>query len=382
MTDKARWTSLDALRGIAALTVVAHHSLAVLPQFWAVYIGQPTSRLASIMAFSPLHLLWEGHQAVLVFFVLSGFVLSLPYWQGNPPSYGAFLIRRFCRIYLPYLAALAIGALALTAFSRFGLPEARRWDGDVQPWGQPVTLATLVDHVLMLGNYSHNYVNPVLWTLVIEMRISIVFPLLIGFMRRTRHLALPLAFLFSTACHSVTHAAPELPPLANSLVHTGTYLWLFILGAEAARSRALIAAWSRRLPPSAQWLALALALLLLNARWEIGMGSLGALVPHLGAGMVVIICAYAERPARRLAWPPLVALGRISYGLYLLHFIVLYALLYERPAWLPMRAVLWTAPLASLAFAAIFFRLVELPAIRLGASLTRPSALAAPKIAG
>ncbi len=99
MVDGERWSSLDAVRGLAALTVVAHHGFAALPEFWAVYTGAPTSRLATIMAFSPLHLLWEGHQAVLVFFVLSGFVLSLPYWQGNPPGYGTFLIRRFCRIY-------------------------------------------------------------------------------------------------------------------------------------------------------------------------------------------------------------------------------------------------------------------------------------------
>ncbi|MGH7001396.1 MAG: acyltransferase family protein, partial [Stellaceae bacterium] len=83
MNERERLPSLDSLRGIAALTVVIHHTLTTLPAFWAVYTGAPASRLARIMAFSPLHLLWDGHQAVLVFFVLSGFVLSLPYWQGR-----------------------------------------------------------------------------------------------------------------------------------------------------------------------------------------------------------------------------------------------------------------------------------------------------------
>ena len=45
-----------------------------------------------------------GPEAVILFFVLSGFVLSLPAVNGRPQTYPTFITRRIFRIYVPYLA--------------------------------------------------------------------------------------------------------------------------------------------------------------------------------------------------------------------------------------------------------------------------------------
>src|SRR5579871_5000823 len=95
--DSARVVSLDALRGLAAATVVLHHSLVVYPQFWAAYLpNRILSTPIKVLARTPLHLAWGGLEAVVVFFVLSGYVLSLPFLGQYPPRYLAFAAKRFC----------------------------------------------------------------------------------------------------------------------------------------------------------------------------------------------------------------------------------------------------------------------------------------------
>lgn len=61
-----RFNEFDSLRGLAAVSVVLCH---LLP------LGNYT--LINTLDKTPFHLLWAGHEAVILFFILSGFVLSL-----------------------------------------------------------------------------------------------------------------------------------------------------------------------------------------------------------------------------------------------------------------------------------------------------------------
>ena len=71
----ARFVELDALRGLAALIVVLHH----LRLLWQGDV-EPSSRILRML----LTLLNPaGNGAVILFFVLSGFVLSLPAVAGS-----------------------------------------------------------------------------------------------------------------------------------------------------------------------------------------------------------------------------------------------------------------------------------------------------------
>ncbi|MCB9988463.1 MAG: acyltransferase family protein [Rhodospirillales bacterium] len=72
-----RFHGLDSLRGIAALVVVFNHFYGVIPAL--------ASSENWLFSYTPLHTLIAGRQAVIIFFVLSGFVLSLPYVQGRAP---------------------------------------------------------------------------------------------------------------------------------------------------------------------------------------------------------------------------------------------------------------------------------------------------------
>lgn len=60
------------------------------------------------LAFTPVHLVWAGTEAVLVFFVLSGFVLAGPLPQrARRDRWATWYASRLVRLYLPVWASLA-----------------------------------------------------------------------------------------------------------------------------------------------------------------------------------------------------------------------------------------------------------------------------------
>src|SRR5690349_14633266 len=101
----ARIDKLDSIRGIAAMAVVFGHCWGSLPP------PRPGSWLFYFAA-SPLALLRDGIDAVVVFFVLSGLVLAPPFLAARPRRYWPFVIRRICRIWIPYAVVLIV-AVAL-----------------------------------------------------------------------------------------------------------------------------------------------------------------------------------------------------------------------------------------------------------------------------
>ena len=86
-----RLERLESLRGFAALYVVFFH---VLPQkiyLFGINVG-------TLFRFGP--------EAVIVFFVLSGFVIKFTYEKSKDKSFRYYFIRRFIRLYIPLLLSL------------------------------------------------------------------------------------------------------------------------------------------------------------------------------------------------------------------------------------------------------------------------------------
>src|ERR1700759_1595519 len=106
MAGKGRLHALDGLRGLAALGVVLLH-------VW-LYTGanDPDKNLTTD--------LWMGELrvCVLLFFVLSGFLLAQPWVAGRPPKLGRYIVRRAARIAPAYWLALAGTVLLLHGSGR------------------------------------------------------------------------------------------------------------------------------------------------------------------------------------------------------------------------------------------------------------------------
>ncbi|CAM4197007.1 acyltransferase family protein [Bacillus albus] len=158
-----RIKELDSIRGLAAITVLIGHFCLMLPS------------LPNSIKFSPFRFLWAGGEAVIVFYVLSGFVLSMALYHSKT-NYWGFLIKRFVRIYIPYYFWIIITFTLFILFSPYEVTGLRDWFYD--RWQGSITKLDILNHFVLLNNFFTENYNPVIWSLAQEMRISIVFPLL------------------------------------------------------------------------------------------------------------------------------------------------------------------------------------------------------------
>ncbi|CAN5298732.1 hypothetical protein BH09ACT1_BH09ACT1_04810 [soil metagenome] len=102
-----RRNELDAVRGLAALSVLVFHILSVNSSQLAlgITLAPVEGWLANVFTYSPLHVIWLGSEAVWLFFVLSGFVLSR---SASRPSFecNVYFPSRLVRLYLPVFGAI------------------------------------------------------------------------------------------------------------------------------------------------------------------------------------------------------------------------------------------------------------------------------------
>src|SRR5215213_1309733 len=102
---RLRLAGLDGLRGIACAMVFLYHA-----RWRAQPSGENPLRL-EVLGFNLERLLARFDAGVAIFFVLSGLLLSLPFWrailrQGPDPDVRQYFWRRLCRILPAYYAVL------------------------------------------------------------------------------------------------------------------------------------------------------------------------------------------------------------------------------------------------------------------------------------
>ena len=106
--SKNREEQLDGLRGIAALIVMNSHFIcAFFPylnsKFFPEIFGQSNSNsyLIKFLQSPPVSIFFNGHAAVCVFFVLSGYVLAIPFHQKNLEKLYLRILSRYLRLNIP-----------------------------------------------------------------------------------------------------------------------------------------------------------------------------------------------------------------------------------------------------------------------------------------
>ncbi len=360
--NTSRYAYLDALRGIAALIVVFHHCLLTFSPMEAADAGM----ISALLIYTPLRLLWAGQAAVMVFFVLSGFVLTVMLTRKPPLTYMGFAVKRIARIYAPYVIVVSIGIALTSAFQARGIAGLSDWFND--SWTHPVSRGLLVDHALMLGGANYNHVDNPIWSLVHEMRYSLIFPLIVWIAMRARaRYVLAGSFALSIIALGGLHRLP-----GNQFLDSLQYLFVFAAGAVLALHRDAAQFWYRRQDTRIKRLLPALALLLLAANGlprrhaVLEILVVNVIGTYLGAPLL-LVCLVGARSGRAfLERPALLFLGRISYSLYLSHLLVLLSMIYGLEKIAPPGVVIWFVPPAAVAVAALLYRGVEKPAMALG----------------
>ncbi|HTN25419.1 MAG TPA: acyltransferase [Solirubrobacteraceae bacterium] len=314
-----RLASLDGLRGLAALTVFLFHG-------WLYTMPLPDASNRSSFGDYAAEELRLG---LVLFFVLSGFLLSRPWYAAaldgrRAPDVRRYALSRVARIAPAYYAAL-IGSIVLL-WGLAGTPGVR-----LPPAGE------LPLFFVFGQNFSASSVmklDPPMWSLAVEVGFYLLLPvagwLALRLPRSRRAQALvPLALLVLGISYNWAIAGRGL-----SMTYTKTlaamlpYFAVGMLGAIAAHARSAIGPGSRR-----ALLVAGLALVLADATTKaavpangLDVGNTFSILRDLpsAVGFAIIIATVAATPSSRILGSRLLSgLGAISYGFYLWHVPVL-----------------------------------------------------------
>ncbi len=377
-----RYQQLDALRGMAALVVVLFHAWMTLP--WPGHgllqsLSAESVETAGLSAYewwfklTPLRVVTAGPAAVGLFFALSGLVLALPWVRGRPPGWSEFLIKRLFRLYLPFVVATFIAALLHRLSDPTPIDAVAPWFNS--SWTVPPTLEALAGHLLMLGTALHMSLNNVMWSLVHEARISLLFPWLVVLTLSRPRVVLAIAAAVMTLLSAPGLDDWRIRQLAQSdpywgvatILDTARYALYFVAGILiAARIPAVVAGYSRLSPWCRRlaWLT-AMVLMLLQLPYFSDLAWVA------GAVLLIALALSSPSASRVLARRPLAWLGRVSYSLYLIHLPILLAVVHLGYAHWPLSLLLPLYVLLSLLGAEVLYRLVEAPCQRLGHRLAQ-----------
>lgn len=361
----SRYSGLDGLRGLAALVVLIHHCALVSPQLSAAVDSNGTGSFEPWVwwtTFTPLHLLWAGHEAVYTFFILSGFVLALPFLRDSPPSWATYYPKRLVRIYLPVWASLVIALLMAWTVPRTAGSELSYW---VNLHDEPPHV--LADAFLLRGA---GLLNSPLWSLQWEMLFSLLLPIYVIGARKLGSYGPPgLLGIFILMAVGNLMRSPLL-----------VYMSMFGVGVLMAAQREVLERWGRKIGPLA-WLSLiAASITLLCSRWLFPQLPVAIAMAALG-GALLIFAFLAWQPAISLGNGSLVRwLGMRSFSLYLIHEPIVVSVTFALRSNNAFLVAMLALPLSLLVTEA-FFRLMERPSHRLaqaaGRVITIPSSVGA-----
>lgn len=329
-TVAPRFPALDSLRGLAAVAVLTTHvgfwSGAYAQSYW----GPAFARLDA---------------GVAVFFVLSGFLLSRPYWEsarrGTPaPRPAPYLYKRALRIIPVYVVAVVAAMLLLPGNHGAG----------VGAWVRTLLLANVYTDERLPDGLTQ------MWSLSTEVAFYVALPLLMALVLRqrrdrvlrTRRIA---ALAGSLLAVNLVWTLALVPHLDDVRGLPGTWLpgyltWFGVgLLLAAVQVRCQDAPTSRRDPahalrelgryPGVCWTA-ALALFAIASTpvagpYSLDAATLGeATVKNLlyagVAGLLILPAVFADQDGlfqTALRFPALRHVGHVSYGVFCLHLVVL-----------------------------------------------------------
>ena len=318
-------TYLDGLRGIAAVNVmIMHFFVALAPAM--VYGSELPSHLGGnleqLFSTTPLGLIGAGNFSVCIFFVLSGYVLTQKYFKTK--ENGVIIssaVRRYLRLFIPVLATVMLSYLLASAgLYRYYL-ETMVISASSNYRDYWTFTPDIVDAVkqAVWGSFfvgGKTPYNPVLWTMKIEFFGSM--------------LVFAMALLFGSLRNRWTFY------LASAVLFLNSYYLAFIIGMVFADT------FNSKMPVFKTGNKIILSIILIFGLFlgsypinpvtndslygflNTGFFKTPKVTYHIiGAGMIMYVLLNSRRLQNFFSSPVPVFLGKISYSLYLIHFLVI-----------------------------------------------------------
>lgn len=366
MSRNTRLPSLDGIRAVCITLVVGAHARRSIgfPESWK----------------TPSDYLFHGHLGVLVFFVLSGFLITYLLCREESVtgriSLSAFYTRRFLRIIPVYLAYVAV-VVAIDAFTQL----------DVSACQYFTTLT-----------YTKNYacgswIDAHLWSLSVEEQFYLAWPILLMFLSARGRRRAAALLVISVPFFRLAFDAYLDPRWVQQA--TMTNMDSLMIGSALGM---LLATRPVQLDRALSWNTTpmrGLCAAVIYGVWMLELHDVaGAFVVTLGKTVQAAAAGYLIASYARIKGGPIFAflnlrpvqyVGVLSYSLYIWQQPFFDGLVAE---WLPGPPVFMTFPLnivAAFAVAACSYHLLEMPLLRLRARFRplekAPNTEATPRVA-
>lgn len=259
---KNRYEILDPLRGLASLIVCIAHFGYVLPSIFPIIAEQ-------------------GKLGVYIFFVISGFIIpfSLHKSNYNINNYFKFMLKRIIRLHPTYTFALVL-TFILSLAASYAKHES-----------------FIYSNLDIIKSFFYLFVppeNPVFWTLIIEMKYYILIGLIYPFLFSSINLIRILSFLILILCFST------LKTIFSDFIYI-PYFLIGILGVYLALN----------IGNKLQNLFL-LLIVLITCIFSIEIEKI------IVAFLTLLVIVINPKINSKL----LLFLGKISYSLYIIHFVI------------------------------------------------------------
>ncbi len=286
--------ALTTTRGVAAIMVVIFH-------FGWIYF--PFNRFTNFFQ--------HGALAVGYFFILSGFVLYTAHREKSI-VYADYIRKRIARIVPVYLFALAFFVCLSYHYSGFSFT--------------PYNIKLIVVHALLLQAYIPDYamnLNIPAWTLSVEMCFYLLFPFFLVILKRNTKFFIVMTivlYLSSQIIH--LHYFPLRHVLSSNIIDTVMFSPLihinqFLIGMFGGYLFGKIGLPNRKYG----WLALTMFVIIVFLMAFMPQ-SLSCHAGLIAPVFMLFILSLSVSNPRILNIRPLVFIGEISYGIYILQMPV------------------------------------------------------------
>lgn len=317
-----------------------------------------------------------GNEAVILFFLLSGLVLALPFLNGleiTKRNYGYFVIKRITRIYLPYVVAISISIICYYVFYKQSNSAVSGWGNNL--WKKSVSTQDIAQHFLFFGNYNHNF-NVVIWSLIHELRISLIFPIImIAILKWNWKINVSVGMFFYLVSGILYYSFGN---AYLDYIKTIFYLNIFIFGAVLAKHKEVLIGYVSSLSRFKKVLLIFVGLFLylymkpsflINAIFPLSdfyRQMLDIIFVTIGAFIITITALGMNRISKILLRRSIKFLGEISYSLYLYHLVIMLTFLQIFNKVLSVGFILLLSIVVTLIIATASYYFVEIPCMKLG----------------